>query len=200
MKSGFYIKNQDLPHFVTMTVTDWADIFSRKIYRDILIDSLKYCCREKGMILYAYVIMTNHIHLVIQSEKGKLSDLIRDFKKFTSAMIIRQLPSKKESRRDWLFKRFEFANFRRNNGANYQLWRSGNHPIEVSYPKILWQKINYIHLNPVKAGIVNVAWHYVYSSASNYAGKESILEVTLADNPIIHPKDYFYQNFNPHLF
>jgi REP element-mobilizing transposase RayT len=69
--NGYQINDQSKAHFITATVVDWVDVFSRKIYKDILIDSLDFCIRNKGMILYGYVIMTNHVHLVIQSENGK---------------------------------------------------------------------------------------------------------------------------------
>ncbi len=84
MKEGYTIKYQEIPHFITCTVVDWIDVFTKKVYKDIVIASLDYCIKEKGMILYGYVIMSNHIHLMIQSKEGKLSDLIRDFKKITS--------------------------------------------------------------------------------------------------------------------
>ncbi len=81
-ENGYQINDQTKAHFITASVVDWVDVFSRKIYKDIIIESLDFCIKNKGMILYGYVIMTNHIHMVIQSENGKLSDLIRDFKKF----------------------------------------------------------------------------------------------------------------------
>ncbi len=87
MHTGYIIRNQDRPHFITCTVINWIDVFTRKTYCDIVIDSLAYCIKEKGLILYGYVIMSNHIHLIVQSSKGKLSELIRDFKKFTSTPL-----------------------------------------------------------------------------------------------------------------
>jgi REP element-mobilizing transposase RayT len=78
---GYIIRDQSKPHFITATVVDWVDVFSRKVYKDCIIESLEYCVKNKGMILYGYVIMTNHIHLIIESRNNKLSDLIRDFKK-----------------------------------------------------------------------------------------------------------------------
>ncbi len=76
---GLKILNQNEPHFLTMTIVGWADILSRKIYKDVLIDSMKYCVKEKGLIIYSYVIMTNHIHCIWQAKEGNLSDIIRDF-------------------------------------------------------------------------------------------------------------------------
>ncbi|WP_317174253.1 transposase [Chryseobacterium muglaense] len=100
MKEGYTIKDQEKPHFITCTVVDWIDIFTRKVYKDIAVSSLEYCIKEKGMILYGYVIMSNHIHLIVQSKEGKLSDLIRDFKKFTSKNILEAIQTEPESRRE----------------------------------------------------------------------------------------------------
>ncbi|MFN5774488.1 transposase [Flavobacterium sp.] len=80
MKEGYVIRDQSLPHFLTCTIVNRIDVFSRKTYRECVIDCFEYCIKNKGMILYSYVIMSNHIHLIIQSNEGKLSDLIRDFK------------------------------------------------------------------------------------------------------------------------
>lgn len=100
MKEGFVIRDQTLPHFITATVVDWVDVFSRKIYKDCIIECLAFCIKNKGMILYSYVIMSNHIHIIVQSEEGKLSDLLRDFKKFTSKTILEKMQTQPESRRE----------------------------------------------------------------------------------------------------
>ena len=184
-KEGYVIRDQSLPHFVTCTVVDWVDVFSRKIYKDCIIESLDFCIKNKGMILYGYVIMSNHIHLMIQSDQGKLSDLIRDFKKSTSKTILNQIGSEPESRADWMLKRFEFASQSHSRNATYQFWQYGNHAEEIFSEKFFWSKLDYIHLNPVRAGIVNKASHYIYSSASNYVDDEGIIQITLVDIPVI---------------
>lgn len=182
--SGYKIENQTSIHFLTMTTVGWLDIFSRQCYRDILIESMKYCQKEKGLLIFAYVVMTNHLHCIWQTPDGKLSDVVRDFKKYTSAMIIQQIISNKvESRSDWLKIVMDYhAKFNSNN-SNYQLWQNGNHPIELESPKFLSQKLNYIHLNPVRAGIVKESEHYIYSSASNYLTGMGIIDVNILDLP-----------------
>jgi REP element-mobilizing transposase RayT len=84
MKEGYIIREQEKAHFITATVVDWIDVFTRKSYRDCIIECFDYCIKNKGMILYGYVVMSNHIQMIIQSNDGKLSDLLRDFKKFTA--------------------------------------------------------------------------------------------------------------------
>ena len=103
-KEGFIIRDQSKAHFITATVVDWVDVFSRKTYKDCVIESQDFCIKNKGMILYGFVIMSNHIHLIIQSENSKLSDLIRDFKKFTAKTILNKIETEPESRTDWMLK------------------------------------------------------------------------------------------------
>lgn len=184
-ENGYNINDQTKAHFITSTVIDWVDVFSRKVYRDIVIESLDFCIQNKGMILYGYVIMSNHIHLIVQSKDGKLSDLIRDFKKFTAKRILERIENEPESRRNWMLKRFEFACKSHSRNEKYQFWQYGNHPEEIYTEKFLWQKLDYIHLNPVRAGIVDKASHYLYSSASNYVDGKGLLEVEIVQNPVI---------------
>ncbi|MBP1619032.1 MAG: transposase [Bacteroidetes bacterium] len=79
-------------YFVTDTVVDWVDIFSLPKYKHVVIDSLVYCQNHKGLIIYAWVLMTNHMHAIVSSGSDpKVSDICRDFKKFTSKEILGQL-------------------------------------------------------------------------------------------------------------
>lgn len=186
MKEGYIIRDQEKTHFITATVVDWIDVFTRKNYKDVVIDSLNYCIKNKGMILYGYVIMSNHIHLIIQSKNGNLSHLIRDFKKFTATTILKEIRAKPESRREWRLERFKKATITHSRNKSYQLWRYGNHSEETYSEKFLWSKLNYIHLNPVRAGIVEKASHYLYSSATNYIDGHGVLgNIELATNPVI---------------
>lgn|SRR6056297_926845 len=100
MPTGYQIKDQEAAYYLTFQVVFWIDIFTRKVYRDIIIDSLKYCQKEKGFEIYAYVIMSNHVHILARSSKGELSATIRDFKKFTSKKIIDAINNENESRRE----------------------------------------------------------------------------------------------------
>ena len=87
MPTGYQIDNQDGLYFLTFQVIDWVDIFTRQSYRDIIIDSLTYCRQQKGLKVYAYVIMSNHIHAIMSTERSNLSDVIRDFKRHTACLL-----------------------------------------------------------------------------------------------------------------
>jgi REP element-mobilizing transposase RayT len=90
-------------YFITCIVNKWVDVFTRKMYTDIVVDSLNYCAENKGLIIYGYVLMSNHVHLLLQAKEENLSDVLRDFKKFTSQTIIRTVEeNKNESRRNCL--------------------------------------------------------------------------------------------------
>ena len=168
-------------YFVTDTVVDWVDIFTRPIYRHIIIESLKYCQTEKGLLIYAWVIMTNHMHMIVGSGgENKVSDILRDFKKFTSKEIIRSLQVEStESRRDWMLNRFEYAGKNDKKIKNYRFWQEGNDAQEIFLNDYFNQKLNYIHENPVKAEIVNRAEDYRYSSAIDWSGGKGLLDVTI---------------------
>ena len=179
--NGHKIINQTGLHFLTMTVVGWVNVFARKEYKDVLISSLIYCTVNKGLKLHAYVIMSNHMHLIISADNGcRLSDIIRDFKKFTSKTILKLImTTPEESRSEWMLRLFKYyARFNKNN-TQYQLWKRDNRPIELVSPKWINQKLNYIHNNPVRAGIVEHPENYIYSSALWYLEEEGKIKIDI---------------------
>ena len=197
MKEGYIITEQEKAHFITATLVDWSDVFTRKNYRDCIIDCLDFCIKNKGMTVYGYIIMSNHIHLIIHSKDGKLSDLIRDFKKFTAKTILEKIQAEPESRREWMMEPFKIATESHSRNKNYQFWQYGNHAEEIYSEKFMWSKLDYIHLNPVRAGLVVKASDYIYSSASNYANGEGILTIGKADNPVVDVlRNSSFDNYN----
>ena len=183
---GYKIRNPYLPHFVTFTVVGWVDIFTRRQCRDILIDNLKYCIAHKGLLLYGYVVMSNHLHAIMAVEENTngLSYFIRDFKSYTSKQLMNwMLSTNKESRVDWMTSIFQNFALKTYTNDSFQIWTHYNHPVIVTEMDIFNQKLNYIHNNPVKAGIVRKPEDYLYSSASNYAGfKDNLLDVIIVDH------------------
>lgn len=177
MSQGFQIRNQSEAYFLTMVVVEKADIFTRKKYRDIVIDSLKFCQKKKGLEIYAWVIMSNHMHLFIRALEGNLSDVIRDLKRHTSKKILMAIQEGDEPRKEWLLEIFRNASQKHSRNNEFQLWTHNNHPIEVYSNEFIEQKVNYIHDNPVRAGIVEHPEDYLYSSARNYADLESLIDV-----------------------
>jgi len=168
-------------YFVTDTVVDWVDIFTRPIYKHIVIESLQYCQENKGLIIYAWVLMSNHLHAIVGSEgEAKVSDIWRDFKKFTSKEIIATIKTEiSESRSEWMLNRFEYSGKNDKKIKNYRFWQEGNDAQGIYLNEYFEQKLNYIHYNPVKAEIVNRPEDYRYSSAIDYAGGKGLLKVVV---------------------
>lgn len=180
MSQGYQIYNQEALYYLTFQVVEWVDIFTRREYKDIVVDSFDFCRKKKGLELFAYVIMTNHIHLIARAKEGfSLSDIIRDFKKFTANQLLEKIREPQESRRDWMLKRFEFAAKKHKRNSEFQIWTHENHAVELFSNTFIEQKLNYIHQNPVRAGIVREPHEYVYSSACNYAEMETVLEIDM---------------------
>ena len=176
MSDGYQIKNQQGLYFLTFQVVGWADVFSRKVYRDIVIDSFDYCRKHKQLKIYSYVIMTNHIHCILSTE-GNLSDIIRDFKRHTSKTILETIEVENESRKEWLMLIFKYhAKYNKRNNE-LQFWTHENHAVELTSNEMIDSRINYIHQNPVRAGWVANDYEYLYSSATNFANLESLLEL-----------------------
>jgi len=123
------------------------------------------------------------MHLVVRAAgEFLLSDITRDFKKFTALTLLKQIAAnKKESRKEWLLPCFELKTKRLSKNEKHQFWQKGNHPIMLYSPDVMWQKIRYIYLNPVRAGIVGKAEDYAFSSASNYDEKGGLIDVILMD-------------------
>lgn len=180
MAEGTYqIKNQAEIHFMTFTIMGWMDIFSRQVYRDKAIESLNFCRRNKGLLIHAYVIMTNHIHAILSARQSNLSDVIRDFKTLASKEILQTIETETESRREWLLYMFRYFGEKQVRNNTYQVWMQENHAEELLTNRSIDQKLNYIHENPVRAGIVEEPEHYLYSSARDYAGEKGLLPLSL---------------------
>jgi putative transposase len=180
MSDKYKIIQQNDGHFLTLTVVDWIDVFTYKRYKLTILDSLKYCQKNKGLEIYGYCLMSNHLHLIARAtgQQG-LSAILRDFKKFTAKAIISQIQEEKESRREWLLDRFAFAGKYLHRIENFKFWQDGNHAEIIYSPAFFFQKLDYIHQNPVKELIVENPEDYLFSSARNYAGHESLLYVVL---------------------
>lgn len=174
MGLAYTIKDQFGQHFVTFTVHQWVDVFTRREYINIFLDSVKFCQREKGLKVHAWVIMTNHIHMIISSEGAKLSDIIRDLKKFTASQIFRAIESNsKESRKRWLQWLLKKDN-------KVWFWEEGYHGEQILTESFFQFKLDYIHMNPVKAGFVEKEEEYSYSSCSDYYGiRKGLLDLTI---------------------
>lgn len=181
----YKILDQEGIHFLTFTIVEWIDLFTRQVYADLFLEGLKYCQAHKSLNVYAYVIMSSHIHLIVQApENGNLSKIIQSLKSYTAKRFLDHIQdyNQAESRRDWLLNHFAFNARKNRTRSPHQVWKKGNHPFLLHSPQMIRQKLNYIHQNPIVLGIVNRPEHYRYSSAANYENKEGALAVTVLDD------------------
>lgn len=143
---------------------------------DIVIASLTFCREQKRLRLHAYVILDNHLHLMVSSEN--LSQVIRDFKRHTAKEI---LAVARQDNKQWLLKQFEFFKGAHKGESQHQVWQEGFHPQAITGEEMLRQKLDYIHYNPVRLGLVDRPEDWRYSSARNYFGQEGVLEIDLVE-------------------
>ncbi|MEW6657523.1 MAG: transposase [Thermodesulfobacteriota bacterium] len=176
MRTRYRIIEDSHPYFLTCTIIEWLPVFTRKPYFEIIIDSLKYCRERKGLKIFAYVVLDNHLHLVAHGER--LPETIKEFKSFTAQGIIKLAT---EEGKDWLLNQFKFFKARHKQESRHQVWQEGFHPQLVISEEMLSQKVEYIHDNPVKAGLVERAEDWLYSSAKNYLGQAGMLEIDVLE-------------------
>jgi len=177
-KYKFY--NKEGLYFVSFAVVYWLDVFVRHEYFQLLVESLAYCRKHKGLEIYAWCIMPSHVHLVFRAKENNPGVLLKELKTFTSKKLQAAIADNiQESRKEWLLWMMERAGLKNSNIQNRQFWQQHNKPIELWSAAVIDQKINYIHNNPVEAGFVTDPEHWQYSSAIDYAGGKGVLEIDL---------------------
>ena len=182
MSTKYKFNDQDSLYFLSFSVVNWIDLFIRNEYKEIMLDSWKHCQQNKGLEIYDWCIMTSHIHMIIGTHGDKLENIMRDMKKHTSTALkiaIQEHPA--ESRREWMLWMIKRAGEKNGQNSEFQLWQQDNHPIELFDHKILHQKLDYMHYNPVVAGIVEKPEDYLYSSARDYYGLPGLIDIILVE-------------------
>lgn len=179
MSRAYKFHNPEGLYFITFTTVAWVDVFTRRDYMDIVVDSLRFCQQKKGLRLYAWVIMSNHVHLSAEAVEGfKLQDIIRDLKKFTSKQVLKAIAEHPgEGRRLWMLQIFRDAGEANSNNKDHQFWQQHNKPIELFSNGMIGRYMNYLHENPEKSGYVEHAEDYVYCTAPAIAGKPVLLKL-----------------------
>lgn len=181
MSSKYQVGDERFAHFVTFTVVNWIDVFTRNEYRNIIIESLNYCIKHKGLHVHAFCIMTNHVHLIVSASVGsKIAFIVRDLKKHTANTLLKAISKNdRESKREWMLWMFDRVGSKNASNDKYQFWQNGYHPVELCNVEIVDQRLNYIHENPVRAGFVLSPEDFMYSSARNYSSKrDCVMDVT----------------------
>lgn len=172
MRTRYKIIENGQLYFIASTIIEWLPVFTRKPYFEILMDSLNYSRSHKGLKLYAYVIMDNHLHFIGASDN--LGKIIKEFKSHAAREIIRLA---EQDNKDWLLNQLVFYRQKHKIGSRHQVWQEGYHPQQIISEDMLHQKVDYLHHNPVRAGLAEKPEDWLYSSARNYAGLPAVLEI-----------------------
>ncbi len=175
-KSGVY--------FTTSTTVGWLDIFTRDIYKEIVLDSIRFCQRNQGLQVHAWVLMTNHLHMIYSCNGAKDPGLVlKNMKSFTAVKLIDSIINNpKESRREYMLNLLEAEGKKSSSNYRFKLWQHENHPILLDSDVMFNQRLNYLHWNPVTAGFVSEPWHWKYSSAVDYmTDQKGLLDLVMLD-------------------
>jgi putative transposase len=163
MRSRYCINKEDAAHFITSTIVEWLPVFTTSACCDILVRSFEYCRQHKGLRVHAWVILDSHFHAVVSGPQ--LARTLADFKKFTARQVLEQL---KLEGRDWLLNQLAYFCAAHKRDSGHQVWQEGVHPQSISSDEMMLQKLEYLHNNPVKRGLVASPEHWVYSSAHGW--------------------------------
>ncbi|MEN9522896.1 MAG: hypothetical protein RL065_1273 [Bacteroidota bacterium] len=153
--------------FCSFAIVGWMDLFVRVQYQDVLINSIEFCQKQKGLNLYCYVIMPSHVHIIASAKEGTLGKILQSFKSFTANEFLKSIQeNQQESRKEWLLAKMKWYGENSKPRQLNQVWQHSNHPFHLYSPEMINQKVDYIHNNPVEAGLVCEPHHYRLSSAN----------------------------------
>jgi len=165
--------SQNQLYFVTLTVIAKIPVFTNSKYMNVLIDNFEFYRKNEGLKIFYYVIMDNHVHMIILHE-DHVGVILKNYKSYTAGKILSYL--KKDERR-WIIYLMEKYKKQYKTESKYQFWQEGSHPQLIQSWEMLKQKVDYIHFNPVKRGIVSEPEDWLYSSARNFSDRETVFEV-----------------------
>jgi len=172
-RTRYRIFETEFPYFLTCTSVGWLPVFTRKEAVEIIFDSWRYAQRERHFNLFGYVILENHLHLIGSSPE--LSVVMQGFKSYTARQIVDLLERRAAH---VLLRQLRAHKLRHKVQSEYQVWQEGSEPKQIGTEEVMWQKLEYMHNNPVERGYVDDPLHWRYSSARNYAGQPGLIEVT----------------------
>ena len=147
-------------------------VFTRPQTVQILLDCWTYQRQQQGLKLYGYVVLENHLHFIAQAER--LDQCVSSFKSYTARKIIDYL---EKNHIEHILTRLRFSKRAHKQDREYQFWQEGSHPEMILNEKMMREKLDYIHNNPIKRGYVAQAAHWRYSSAANYFCREGLIEI-----------------------
>jgi putative transposase len=163
MRSRYVIREPQAAHFITATIVQWLPALSTTGCCDVIVKSLIHCHEKKALQIHAWVILDNHLHLIVSGPQ--LAETIRDFRRFTARALIAQLEFEKK---EWLLNQLAFFRLKHKSNSDHQVWQEGTHPQALTSDTMMEQKLDYLHNNPVRRGWVAAPEHWRYSSAHEW--------------------------------
>lgn len=160
------------PNLLSSSFVHGLPLFSKPEIAKYFLESIIHHQSQSGFKLYAWCIMENHFHLIAEHED--LKTCMQSIKSYTAKKILDLLKSKNNH---LYLKQLAFSRKRGKKESVYQVWQEGYHPKQIFTQKMLIQKINYVHFNPVKRGYVDKPEDWRYSSARDYLGGNGLIDI-----------------------
>jgi putative transposase len=181
MASEHIFPEKQTCYFLTFNTVDWVDVFIRPVYKQIVVHSLNHFIDHKGLSVYAWCLMTNHLHLLAQAKENcVIAEIEKEFKSFTTRKILEAIDTEPAVRKKWMLDRFE--NFSNMLGMikKFQVWQTCSSPnlLDVKKKEMLLEYVDHIHNNPVRDRIVDTSCDYLYSSARDYSGMQGLVNIS----------------------
>lgn len=200
MSSENQIYNRQSCYFITFNTVDWVDVFIRPVYKQVIVHTLNHFIDNKGLTVFAWCLMTNHLHLLVQAKEGfVMADIEKEFKTFTTAKILEAIDTEPEVRKEWMMKRFENVGSILGLLKKFHVWQSTGSPqfIDMKKTDALIDQVCFVHENPVRDRFVDTAAEYPYSSARDYAGLKGLVKVSklTAVEQVLAASESFNSNF-----
>ena len=171
-RSRYRFGDEHFPYFMTNSVVAWLPVFSYPEFANIILESWRFLQSQRNIDILAWVILENHLHWI--GIGPRLSQRVGEFKSFTATSILKLMDVKGTKT---LLQELEYYKLRHKGDQEHQLWQEGSHPQIIESDERMWQKIEYIHNNPLRRGYVDDPVHWRYSSARSYAGMAGLIDV-----------------------
>jgi putative transposase len=171
---------RDTCYFLTLNVVDKIDLFVRPAYKQVIADALNYFIAAREVVVYAWCLMSSHLHLVVKTKEDTgPAHFERDFKKYTTPELPKTIETEMDFRREWMMKRFEDFSKSLRRIEKFSLWQNCSGPVHIdtSQANLVLDRIDHIHENPLREKIVELPEAYLYSSARDYAGLKGLVSV-----------------------
>jgi putative transposase len=201
MQSAGDYKDREVCHFITFQTVDWIDVFIRPVYKQVIVHTLNHFIESKGLIVHAWCLMTHHLHLLVQVKPGiSLEELEKEYRLFTTTKILEAIETEPQIRKEWIMDRFHNMGSLLGFSKKFNVWQDCSEHVYIDLRKkdILLEHFDYIHQNPVRDKVVDVAGEYMYSSARDYSGIKGL--VSIAKLPAVEQQLAASETMNGNFF